>query len=65
MSLKSENISGDNIIDHANDKHEEYDGNLPDSSLAVPFRFMVNGPFNIRGQAPANHYKTFLGEQKT
>lgn len=65
MSLKSENISSEYIIDHADDKHEEYDGELPDSSLAVPFRFMAHGPFNIRNQGPTNYYKTFLGEQKT
>ena len=44
--------------------HEEYDGDLPDSSSAIPFRFMVNGPFNIRKQPTNNHYKTFIGEQK-
>ena len=30
-----------------------------------PFRFSTNGSFNIRGQSSTNHYKTFLGEQKS
>ena len=64
MSLKSENLSSDYIINHADTMHEEYDGDLPDNSSAIPFRFMVNGPFNIRKQPTNNHYKTFIGEQK-
>ena len=31
----------------------------------APFRFSVNGPFNLRQQPTVGHYKTFLGEQKT
>ncbi len=33
--------------------------------LAAPFRFLSQGPFNIRGQSSTNHYKVFLGEEKT
>lgn len=65
MSIKSENISNEYIINHAEQMHEEYDGNVPDEAKAVPFRFMALGPFNIRMQPLQNHYKTFLGEQKT
>jgi len=31
----------------------------------APFRFSANGAFNLRLQPTADHYKTFLGEQKT
>lgn len=34
------------------------------SGGAVPFRFGSKGAFNIRGQSPTNHYKTFVGDQK-
>lgn len=64
MSLKSENISNQHVISNADNMHEDYDGDLPDNSSAVPFRFAVNGPFNIRKQPTNNHYKTFIGEQK-
>lgn len=64
MSLKSENLSSDYTINHADTMHEEYDGNIPDNHEFVPFRFMAFGPFNIRKQPTDNHYKTFLGEQK-
>lgn len=65
MSLKSENLSSDYTITHAETKHQEYDGDLPDNSEAVPFRFMSFGPFNIRNQSAQKHYKTFVGEQKS
>ncbi len=65
MSIKSKNISSEYIINHADEMHEEYDGDLPDIAKAIPFRFMVQGALNIRHQPLQNHYKTFLGEQKT
>tara|TARA_B100001248_G_C27374116_1_gene453234 strand:- start:1303 stop:1500 length:198 start_codon:yes stop_codon:yes gene_type:complete len=65
MSRKTASFSNDYIINHADTMHQQYDGPVPDTSNAVPFRFMVHGPFNIRKQSPEIHYKTFLGEQKT
>ena len=65
MSIKSDNISSDYIITHADTIHQEYDGNLPDNAEAVPFRFAAIGPFNIRNQSAQKHYKTFVGEQKS
>jgi hypothetical protein len=64
MAIKSSDISSEYIITLADDLHEEYTGDLPDNSQAVPFRFAAVGPFNIRKQPVDNHYKTFLGEQK-
>ena len=65
MSRKNISLSSEYIIDHADTLHQEYDGIVPDTSNTIPFRFMAHGPFNIRKQSPENHYKTFLGEQKT
>ena len=65
MKLRNQDLSSDYTIDHADDMHNEYDGSVPDSSEFVPFRFMAIGPFNIRKQPTNNHYKTFLGEQKS
>lgn len=65
MAIKSEHINSNYIIDIHSDILDEYDGDLPDTSKAIPFRFLTFGPFNIRKQPEQNHYKTFIGEQRT
>ena len=65
MSIKSSDISSDHTITHAETVHQQYDGDLPDNSEAVPFRFAAIGPFNIRNQSAQKHYKTFVGEQRS
>lgn len=32
---------------------------------ATPFRFSARGAFNLRGQTSENHYKVFIGEEKS
>lgn len=65
MALKSSHINSKYIIDTHDDILDEYDGSLPDTANAIPFRLLAFGPFNIRKQTQSEHYKTFLGEQRT
>lgn len=63
MSLKNTNVNSEYVLNYSESAHEEYDGDAPDNSKFVPFRFMVHGPFNIRKQPVNNHYKTFVGDR--
>lgn len=72
MPITTTDISNDYIINAFSGSLQRGDyktitsgsGGVVEENFA-PFRFSVNGAFNLRNQSAENHYKTFVGEQKT